>query len=149
MAASLTLDEINRSILEKEANPYKLPDGNTYLNGDYHLAVMEGKMDLKMLRCIEYSRQPQYDATAEELYAIAPDYFGDKKVCWGMGYNCVTDNEHHLPGLDHIIPRSKGGSNKIDNLVFTPRIYNTWKRDILKEEWLDFRKWMDSHLGCD
>lgn len=146
MAARLSTEEINQLVLANESRPYKLPDGNTYLNGDYHLAVMEKRIDLKMLRCIEYARQNIYEATAEELYAIAPDYFGDKKVCWGMGANQVTQDLHHLPGLDHKIPRSKGGTNTINNLVFVPRIYNIWKRDILKEEWLQFRDWMDKHL---
>lgn len=137
---------INKLILDNEANPYKFPDGNTYLNGDYHLAIMENRMDLKMLRCIEYSRQDIYQATAEELYNIAPDYFGDKKICWGMGKNQVTKDLYHLPSLDHKIPRSRGGVNTINNLVFVPRIYNIWKRDIVKEEWVQFRSWMDSHL---
>lgn len=146
MDTRLITEEINQLILANESKPHKMPDGNTYLNGDYHLAVMEKRIDLKMLRCIEYARQNIYEATAEELYAIAPDYFGDKKVCWGMGNNQVTQDMHHLPGLDHKIPRSKGGTNTIDNLVFVPRIYNIWKRDILKEEWIQFKDWMDKHL---
>lgn len=141
------MQEINQAIMANESLPYKFPDGNTYLNGDYHLAIMEGRMNLKMLRCIEYARQHIYDATAEEIYAIAPDYFADRRVCWGMGYNQVTQDLFHLPGLDHRIPRSRGGANTIDNLVFVPRIYNIWKRDIVKEDWLQFRSWMDQHLG--
>ena len=53
----------NELILANEARPNKMPDAATYINGDYHLAVMEGRMDLKMLRCIYWSRQPEYDAT--------------------------------------------------------------------------------------
>ena len=146
MVRELTTAEINLLILENESRPYKMPDGVTYLNGDYHLAIMEQRMDLKMLRCIEYARQNIYEATAEELYAIAPDYFGDKKVCWGLGLNQVTKDLHHLPGLDHRIPRSRGGVNTIDNLVFVPRLYNIWKRDILREDWIQFRAWMDNQL---
>jgi hypothetical protein len=138
----------NELILENEARPFKLPDGNTYLNGDYHLAIMEGRMDLKMLRCIVWSRQPEYDATPEELYAICPDYFGDRKVCYGMGANKVTTDLMHLPSPDHKIPRVKGGPLTIDNLVIVPLIYNIWKRDILKEDWIQFRDWMNNHLDC-
>ena len=138
----------NELILENEARPAKLPDGSTYLNGDYHLAVMEGRMDLKMLRCIVWSRQPEYDATPEELYAICPDYFGDRKVCYGMGANKVTNDFMHLPSPDHKIPRVKGGALTIDNLVIVPLIYNIWKRDILKEDWIQFRDWMNNHLDC-
>jgi hypothetical protein len=138
---------INEVIISNETRPYRLPDGSTYLNGDYHLAIMENKMDLKMLRCIEWSRQPEYDATPEELYSICPDYFGERKACYGMGMNKVTDDLLHIPSPDHKIPLAKGGSKTIDNLVIVPLIYNIWKRDILKEDWIAFRTWMDTHLG--
>ena len=34
----------------------------------------------------------------------------------------------------------------IENIVIVTRIYDIWKRDILKEDWIDFRSWMDQHL---
>ena len=137
---------INEAILDNERNPYNLPDGTTYLNGDYHLAIMERRLDLKMLRCIVWSRQPEYDATPEELYAIAPDFFGDRKVCYGMGRNKVTQDPLYLPSPDHKIPMVKGGPKTIDNLVIVPLQYNIWKRDIIKEDWEPFKIWMDNHL---
>lgn len=139
----------NELILANEARPYRMPDAVTYLNGDYHLAVMEGRMNLKMLRCIDWSRHPDVDATPEELYQICPDYFGEKKVCYGMGENQVTKDLLYIPSPDHKIPMAKGGTKTIENIVIVPRIYNIWKRDILKEEWMDFRSWMDQHLEVD
>lgn len=138
---------VNELILDNEARPYRMPDAVTYLNGDYHLAVMEGRMDLKMLRCIAWSRNPDIEATPEELYSICPDYFGDKKVCYGMGKNQVTEDLLHIPSPDHKIPMVRGGTKTIENLVIVPRIYNIWKRDILKEDWIQFKEWMDNHLG--
>jgi len=140
---------INELILANEARPYRMPDPGTYLNGEFHLAVMEGRMDLKMLRCIDWSRSPDIDASPEELYAISPDYFGGHKVCYGMGKNQVTDNLEHIPSPDHVIPMAKGGAKTIDNLVIVPRMYNIWKRDMLKEDWIRFRAWMDQHLGIN
>ena len=140
---------INELILANEARPYKMPDAVTYLNGEFHLAVMERRMDLKMVRCIDWSRSPDIDATPEELYAICPDYFGDRKVCYGMGKNQVTDDLEYIPSPDHKIPMAKGGQKTIDNLVIVPRIYNIWKRDMLKEDWIKFRSWMDNHLGIN
>lgn len=137
---------INQAILDNEAKPFNMPDGDTYLNGDYHLAVMEGKIDLKMLRCIEWSRQPEYDATPEELYDVAPDYINGRKMCYGMGKNRVTNNPLYIPSPDHKIPLVHGGPKTIDNLVIVPLKYNIWKRDILKEDWADFKAWMDNHL---
>jgi hypothetical protein len=146
MVTSLNTAGINELILANESEPYHRPDANTYLNGDYHLAVMRGTMDLKMLRCIDWSRQAEYDASPEELYAICPDYINGRKLCYGLGYNKVTSDLLHIPSPDHKIPRSKDGSLKIDNLVIVPLIYNIWKRDIVKEDWIQFRTWMDSHL---
>jgi hypothetical protein len=140
-------DSISQSIIECEGNPYPDMDGATYLNKEYWLLIMQKKMDLKMIQCIHWSRQPEYDATPEELYAISPDYINGRKMCYGMGRNRVTDNELYLPSPDHLIPRSKGGSYKIDNLVIIPLKYNIWKREILKENWNDFKKFMDNHLG--
>ena len=148
MASNLTVAEINELILENEARPHRMPDGGTYLNGDFHLAIMEKRMDLKMLRCILWSRQPDYDATPEELYSICPDYFNDRKVCYGIGKNKVTRNDLFLPSPDHKIPMVHGGSKKIENLVIVPLKYNIWKRDILKEDWTNFKSWMDQHLDC-
>jgi hypothetical protein len=137
---------INKAILDNEANPFNMPDGDTYLNGDYHLAIMEGTMDLKMLRCIVWSRQSEYDATPEELYAICPDYINGRKMCYGMGKNRITNDPLYIPSPDHKIPMVHGGVKTIDNLVIVPLKYNIWKRDILKEDWADFKAWMDNHL---
>lgn len=138
--------DVNQLIINNEITPYPFPDAVTYLNGDHHLAIVERRLDLKMLRCIAWSRHPDIDATPDELYAICPDYFGNKKICYGMGKNEVTKDLLHIPSPDHKIPMSKGGSKTIDNLVIVPRIYNIWKRDILKEEWIGFREWMNNHL---
>jgi hypothetical protein len=148
MASKLSVKEINSLILDNESNPYKLPDGSTYINGDYHLAIMEQRIDLKMLRCIVWSRNPEYDASPEELYSISPDYFGDRKICYGMGKNKITNDHLYLPSPDHKIPLVHGGAKTIDNLVIVPLKYNIWKRDILKEDWINFREFMNSHLDC-
>lgn len=137
---------VNSRIIACEDNPFPDMDGGTYLNKDLWLQVMQKKIDLKMIQCIHWSRQPEYDATAQELYAISPDYINGRKMCYGMGKNRVTDNELHLPSPDHRIPRIKGGSCTIENLVIIPLKYNIWKRDILKEDWNAFKEFMDKHL---
>lgn len=44
------------------------------------------------------------------------------------------------PSLDHIIPKSKGGSNKKENLQFLTVFENLNKRDMTWEEWQEFKK---------
>jgi hypothetical protein len=140
-------DPVNQSIIDMESAPYPDMDAATYINQDIWLQFLQGKIDLKMIQCVYWSRQSEYDATPEELYSISPDYINGRKMCYGMGRNRVTTNELYLPSPDHLIPRTKGGSYKIDNLVIVPLKYNIWKRDILKEDWQAFKKFMDDHLA--
>ena len=121
-------------------------DEGTYLNKDIWFKVITGKMDLKMVQCIYWSMQPEYDATPEELYNISPDYHNGFKFCYGRGKNRVTSDDIFLPSPDHVIPQKHNGPSTIDNLKIVPKKYNIWKRDMLKEEWNDFKVWMDNHL---
>lgn len=138
---------INQQIIEVEANPYPDMDDATYINRDIWFQVITGKMDLKMVQCIYWSMQEEYDATPEELYAISPDYINGRKMCYGRGKNRVTHDAMFLPSPDHVIPQKHLGPSTIDNLKIVPKQYNIWKRDILKEEWNDFKNWMDNHLN--
>lgn len=44
------------------------------------------------------------------------------------------------PSLDHIIPKSRGGSNKKENLQFLTVFENLAKRDMTQEEWNNFKE---------
>lgn len=142
-----TAKSLNELVLQNESNPYPDMDTATYINQDTWFKVITGKMDLKMVQCIYWSSQSEYDATPEELYAISPDYINGRKLCYGMGKNRVVEDSLYIPSPDHKIPKTKGGSLKIDNLVIIPLKYNIWKRDILKEEWKEFKEFMERHLN--
>ena len=49
------------------------------------------------------------------------------------------------PSLDHIIPKSKNGSNKKENLQFLTVFENLSKRDMTWEEWEDFKIKTNTH----
>lgn len=137
---------VNDIILANEANPYPDMCAATYINQDIWFKVITGKIDLKMVQCIYWSMQSEYDATAEELYAISPDYYKGRKLCYGMGMNRVVKDTAYIPSPDHYIPLKHLGAKTIDNLKIIPLKFNIWKRDMLKEDWPDFKEFMDKHM---
>ena len=44
------------------------------------------------------------------------------------------------PSIEHIIPKSKGGTNELANLQFLTVFENLCKRDLSMDEWVDFKK---------
>lgn len=60
--------------------------------------------------------------SARKLYAK------ENGVCWICGGQCdinADPNSNYYPSVDHIIPRSKGGLDKWDNVHLAHRICNT------------------------
>jgi CRISPR/Cas system Type II protein with McrA/HNH and RuvC-like nuclease domain len=49
--------------------------------------------------------------------------------------------------LDHRIPRTKGGTNDIDNLQWVHKSINTMKSDLSEEEFLDFCRRVATHTA--
>lgn len=49
------------------------------------------------------------------------------------------------PSLDHIIPLSRGGTSKIDNLQVLTVFENLAKRDMTAEEWKEFKQKTNTH----
>lgn len=49
------------------------------------------------------------------------------------------------PSLDHKIPKSRGGTNTLDNLQFLTVFENLSKRDFTQEEWEQFKKDTNTH----
>ena len=46
---------------------------------------------------------------------------------WGSGENSITNDIMHKPHLDHFIPKSKGGSDKPENMRIRVQILNESK----------------------
>lgn len=70
-------------------------------------------------------------------YKDVIDKFGYDVVCYlsGEKFNLVKDNNY---ALDHKIPRSRGGSNHLDNLGILHRTVNQMKGNLMKEEFIEW-----------
>jgi 5-methylcytosine-specific restriction endonuclease McrA len=67
-------------------------------------------------------------------------YIKHKYICTSCGVNCVHPNknnynESNAATLDHIIPKSKGGSHTYDNVTLLCRSCNTMKSDKLLNDY--------------
>lgn len=77
-------------------------------------------------------------------------FYNDKQ------FNCVYDYwkkqnrdstfyDWYKPSIDHIAPKSRGGTNNKDNLQFLTVFENLSKRDMTKQEWDNFKLKTNTH----
>ena len=123
--------QINESI--KNLEPCTSFEDDTY----YHISIFKDftkHRDLKRVAIFGYykSKYRWTDAEAELMYQQTPDGWLDglgvyRLYDWGRGENKIEkgeDWEWHDPQLDHIVPKSRGGTDKPDNFQVLPAIIN-------------------------
>lgn len=86
----------------------------------------------------EYLQTIQHLFFDKQFNAIY-DFWQNKKGINKTYYNWAK------PSLDHKIPKSRGGTNKLDNLQVLTVFENLAKRDMTWEEWNNFKKETKTH----
>lgn len=99
-------------------------------------------------KALTHMSRPYYLNCDIDEYKNALIYFYNDKQ-----FNCIYDNwiknkddelnvfyDWLKPSLDHKIPKSKDGSDKIDNLQFLTVFENLTKRDLSYIEWEEFKQ---------
>ncbi len=80
--------------------------------------------------------------TAEDVY----QKFGTNPICYLTGED-IDLNRPRTYHFDHIIPKSRGGSNNIDNLGIATKQANQSKFDMTHDEYLELCKRVLRHHG--
>lgn len=82
--------------------------------------------------------QEEYEETMSYLYNS--EQFQKLYDFWQQENRSKTFYDYAKPSLDHIVPKSKGGTNHYTNLQFLTVFENLAKRDMDWEEWQEFKK---------
>lgn len=80
-----------------------------------------------------------------EYEEVVTYFYNDKQFntlydFWKKEEKVNTFYDWAKPSLDHIIPKSKGGTNDLKNIQFLTVFENLAKRDMTMQEWNDFKK---------
>jgi hypothetical protein len=134
--------EINARIAARQ--PCTFFDPGTYSNIDlfYHFCD-HGDCKWVAIRGFYGDRYGWSEEQCRMIHAASPDGWVDgvgtwRAYDWGKGFNKVIstgdERDWHEPQFDHVVPRSRGGSNDPGNMQVLPRIVNRILSNIAREQ---------------
>jgi len=140
--------------IKKETRKYKTLLEAHYANMKYHLRfnvsmswLMQFDFDkLKILNEAIINRDNRYSMDTS-WYIKYIEYFHDDPQ-FIIIYTKYKNNpcKYMKPSLDHIVPKSKGGTNDLSNLQFLSWFENRCKNDLTQDEWNNIKNKMEDYI---
>ncbi len=84
------------------------------------------------------------EITADQIISM----FNQNPVCYLTG-DQIDINKPRTYNFDHIIPRSKGGQNTLDNLGICTKVVNMAKNDMSPDEFFNLCKKVLEYNGYE
>lgn len=95
--------------------------------------VRTTNIDIINLPLQEYKEYIEYFYYNKQ-FNVVYDFWKKNKIISNTYYDWAK------PSLDHIIPKSKGGTETLNNLQFLTLFENLCKKDLTQQEWDSFKK---------
>ena len=127
----------NQAWLDKQTARYEM-----YYQTEPPMRTDNGEQTTPQLKQV-YNAEPENYHSHNEMKEILINQFGVE--CWGCGFEPPDKDERYLH-LDHINPKSSGGSNDIDNRSILCQPCNSKKLNTMTLEGLRRKNKRENHL---
>ena len=127
----------DREWLDKQMRPYEM-----HYQTEPPKRTDNGEQTAPELKQV-YSAEPENLLSHAEMKEILINQFGVE--CWGCGFH-PPDNDNRYLHLDHINPKSSGGSNDIDNRSILCQPCNSKKLNTMTLDGLRKKNEREKHL---
>lgn len=91
----------------------------------------------------------KYDFDSEDKKKYLLRFYYDDNFNKFYNMFLLTENKFIKPSLDHLIPRSRGGSSNLDNLHFISYLENIAKSDMTWQEWVVVKNNLHKFMGFE